>query len=130
MQILATPFAHSCLPFGSSDLGNNSQMSYKWAEVIWTSDSRDPGTELVVSVWVMVTQALSGLLVLRNGVWLKESQRGRFLFPGSRAKAPLAWILGWFYVGQLVCLMIMEDIELILKNKTQIFKKKINYYFY
>ena len=27
MQVLATPFAHSCLPFGSSDLGNNSHMS-------------------------------------------------------------------------------------------------------
>lgn len=69
-------------------------MSYKCAEVIWTSDSRDPGTELVVSVWVLVTQSLGGLLVLRNEVWLKESERGRSLFPGSRAKAPLAWILG------------------------------------
>lgn len=64
-------------------------MSYKWAEVIWTSDSRDPGTELVVSVWVMVTQAVGGLLVLRNGVWLKESQRGRFLFPGGRGRSLL-----------------------------------------
>lgn len=42
-------------------------MSHKWAEVDLDSDSRDPGTELVVSVWVMVTQAVGGLLVLRNG---------------------------------------------------------------
>ena len=49
--------------------------------------------------------------------------KGEISIPRRQGKIPLAWILEWFYAGQLVCLLIVEDLELILENKTQIFLK-------
>ena len=84
----------------------------------------------MVSVWVMVTPGFEWAPCPEEWGVAEGEPKGEISIPRGRAKAPLAWILGWFYVGQLVCLMIMEDLELILKNKTQIFFKKINCFFY